>query len=123
MTNGSCHSTQESNVQTWLKPPRSARAASSVTRLHGGFVCSTKPISINPPSSQVLALTAGQEPSPPRPAVPLSAGYQHLTAGKHRGEAARNLPALVGGVVHGQGMGPGGQAVPEPPGRKHDGRL
>src|SRR5262249_56014766 len=100
MTTGSCHSTQESNVQTWLKPPRSARAASSVTRLHGGFVCSTKPISTNPPSSQVLALTAGQEPSPPPPAVPLSVGYQHLTAGKHRADTAPNLPALLGGVVH-----------------------
>src|SRR5215813_5654443 len=100
MTNGSCHSTLESNVQTWLNPPRSARAASSVTRLHGGSVCSTKPISIKAPLSQVLGFTAGQEPAPPRLAVPLSVADQDLTAGQHRADAALHLRTLIRGVVH-----------------------
>src|SRR5579859_3506068 len=99
MTNGSCQSTLESNVQTWLKPPRSARAASSVTRLHGGSVWSTRPISIKPPSLEVLAGAAGQEPSPPGPAVPLSVVDQDLAAGKHRADPALHLPALIGRAV------------------------
>src|SRR5437879_7714198 len=100
MTNGSCHSTLESKVQTWLKPPRSARAASSATRLHGGSVWSTKPMSIKSPSPEVLALATGQEASLPRPAVPLSVADQDLAAGHDDGRPALHLPALVGGVVH-----------------------
>ena len=66
MTNGSCQSTLESNVQTWLNPPRRPAAASSATRLHGGSVCSTRPISIKLPLTEVLARAPGQEPAPPR---------------------------------------------------------
>src|SRR5579859_3217136 len=113
MTNGSCQSTLESNVQTWLKPPRSARAASSATRLHGGSVWSTKPISIKPPSSEVLARAAGQEPSPPRLAVPPSVADQDLAAGKHRTDPALHLPALIGRVVHCHVMRLRGQHVPQ----------
>src|SRR5690242_11897045 len=100
MTNGSCQSTLESNVQTWLKPPRSARAASSATRLHGGSVWSTRPISIKPPLPQVLALAPGEELAPPRLPVPLSVADQDVAAGHHHGRPALHLPALVGGVVH-----------------------
>src|ERR1051326_5803828 len=100
MTNGSCHSTQESNVQIWLKPPWSARTARSVTRRHGGSVWSTKPMSIKPPSPEVLALATGQEASPSRLAVPLSVADQDLAAGHDDGRPALDLPALVGGVVH-----------------------
>src|SRR5580704_1175967 len=113
MTNGSCHRTLESNVQTWLNPPRSARAASSATRLHGGSVWSTKPISIKPPSPEVLALAPGQEPAPPRLAVPLSAADQDLAAGKHHGGPALHFPALVGGVVHRHVVRVRGQHVPQ----------
>src|SRR5215467_6634839 len=113
MTNGSCHSTLESNVQTWLNPPRSARAASSATRLHGGSVCSTKPISIKPPSPEVLALAPGQEPALPGLAVPLTITDQDLAAGHHHAGPALYLPALVGGVVHRHVVRLGGQHVPQ----------
>ena len=49
MTNGSCHSRCESNVQTWLNPWLSARRASSTVREAGGFVCSTTPKSMGRP--------------------------------------------------------------------------
>src|SRR5215469_17302902 len=99
MTNGSCQSTLESNVQTWLNPPRSARAASSATRLHGGSVCSTKPISIKPPLPEVLALAPGQELAPPGLPAPLPVAHQNLAAGHHHAGPALHLPALIGGVV------------------------
>src|SRR4029077_3698943 len=100
MTNGSCHRTLESNVQTWLNPPRSARAASSATRLHGGSVCSNKPISIEPPSPAVLALARGQEPAPPRLAMPLPVADQDLAAGHHHAGAALHRPPLICRIVH-----------------------
>src|SRR6516165_2519604 len=99
MTNGSCQSTLESNVQTWLNPPRSARAASSATRLHGGSVCSTKPISIKPPLPEVLALAPGQEPAPPGLAMPLPVADQDLAAGQHHADPALHRHALERGVV------------------------
>src|SRR5688500_19576519 len=46
MTNGSCHSTCESNVHTWLKPARSARCASVTRSRAGGSHWKTTPKSI-----------------------------------------------------------------------------
>ena len=46
MTNGSCHSTCESNVQPYEKPIRSAPAIVSMTFAAGGSVCNTRPKSI-----------------------------------------------------------------------------
>src|SRR6266702_6989106 len=113
MTNGSCHSTQESNVQTWMKPPRSARAASSATRLHGGSVWSTRPISIKSPLPEVLAFAPGKELAPPRLPVPPSVADQDLAAGHDDGRPALHLPALVGGVVHRHVVRVRGQHVPQ----------
>src|SRR5712672_1284220 len=111
MTNGSCHRTLESNVQTWLNPPRSARAASSATRLHGGSVCSTKPISIEPPYLRYWH--SPRDRNRPRPAVPLPVADQDLAAGHHHAGAALHLPALIGGVVHRHVVRLGGQHVPQ----------
>src|SRR5262245_16384515 len=47
MTNGSCHSTCESNVHTWLKPAPSARCARRTTSFAGGSHWNTTPKSID----------------------------------------------------------------------------
>src|SRR5215470_4230385 len=113
MTNGSCHSTEESNVQTWLNPPSSARAASSTTRLAGGSVCSTTPMSIWPPLSQVLAFAARQEAPASCPPVPLPVTDDDLTARQHGTHPALHLPALIGRVVHRHVVRLRGQHVPQ----------
>ena len=74
MTNGSCQSTHESNVQTWLNPPASARWARSMTRRAGGSVCSTKPISMSAPYLRYWHSPTGQEAAraPPGRATPVA---------------------------------------------------
>jgi hypothetical protein len=44
-TNGSCHSTTESNVQKWEKPAASAATARSIRADAGGSLCRTRPMS------------------------------------------------------------------------------
>src|SRR3954469_19609066 len=97
MTNGSCHSTCESNVHTWLKPAASAFLASSTTSRAGGSFCRTTPMSILwfllwgfPPrvnsrlSEQIVGEAALDVPASAGAPGVLAAGRDHLAAGHHR---------------------------------------
>src|SRR5690242_14543815 len=100
MTNGSCHSTCESNVHTWLKPAASAFLARSTTASAGGSFCSTTPMSTALPSEQVVREAARDVLAAPGPPGVLAAAGDHLAAGQHGVDLAVDLPALPGGVVH-----------------------
>src|SRR5947207_7968003 len=100
MTNGSCQSTCESNVHTWLKPAASARFASSTTPSAGGSFCSTTPMSMPPSSEQVVGEAAAQISATPGPAGVFAAGADHLAAGQDGVYPAGDLPTLPGGVIH-----------------------
>src|SRR5215467_2830163 len=106
MTNGSCQSTCESNVQPYRKPRSSASRIRSTTSLAGGSGCSTSPKSTMPPlgplrpmSGQVLARAARQETAVTKLAAVLTRLHQHSPAGQHRVHPAGDVHALVGRVV------------------------
>ena len=118
-TNGSCHSTGESNTHTWVKPFASARLARSTTRRAGGSVCNTTPKSMIPLPSTALH----QRPMPSfAPAFPMpgwraspvptdrqriSARYQPPPAGAGS-FPKRPLPGRIARVTPGS---PGPQAA------------
>src|ERR1700679_3576810 len=110
MTNGSCHSTCESNVQTWLYPAASARRATSMTCWAGGSFCSTRPISMVP-LPQVLTGSAGQVLAAPGRTVPFPVLDQDVPPRQHRLNLALHLAPLIGRVVHRHVVGGGGQHV------------
>src|SRR3990170_3681984 len=100
MTNGSCQSRCESNVQTWLNPWVSARRASSTVREAGGFVCRTTPKSTGLLSDQVLGQATLEEPAVARPPVVGAVLDEDGPAGQHGVDVAVDLEPLPRGVVH-----------------------
>src|SRR6266545_7100216 len=102
MTNGSCHSTCESNVQPYRKPSPSARCMVSTTPRNGGSVCRTTPKSICAPvgSDQVLGQATAQELAVAGAAVVLAAVDHQLTAGQHGPHLPGDRQPLIGRVVH-----------------------
>src|SRR5580698_10333623 len=102
MTKGSCHRTQESNVQTWLKPPASASRARSTTAVAGGSVCRTRPISTAgsyPGLPEMLGELPPDESAVARLARVGAAGDDLPAAGEHSVDAAGDPHALVARVV------------------------
>src|ERR1700742_1298435 len=100
MTNGSCHSTCESNVQPYEKPRPSAARMVSTTALAGGSVCRTTPKSMSRSSVQVLRQLPREELSVAGAAVVLAALDEHATPRQHRVHPAGDPHALVRRVVH-----------------------
>src|ERR1700679_1797742 len=112
MTNGSCHSTCESNVHPYRKPRSSASHIRSTTAAAGGSVCSTSPKSICAPPGwlrQVLAGLAAQEAAVARGPAVLAAGDDDPAPGQHGVHPAGDLHALVRRVIHVHVMGGGRQ--------------
>ena len=105
MTNGSCHSTWESNTHTWVKPFASARLASSTTRPAGGLVCNTTPKSTHPaPSSRAPARSrmSGRRRAPLPSRVPAYQGTMRAsTAGFELPSGARSASAVQAVCVRG----------------------
>src|SRR5579864_4990156 len=100
MTNGSCHSTQESNVHTWETPASSARCAQSTTCRAGGSVCITTATSISvPPSGEVLAQATGDVAAVPRLAGVATLVDDRPAPGEHGVHPAGDPHPLVAGVV------------------------
>src|SRR5580704_648472 len=106
MTNGSCHSTCESQVQPWEKPASSARCIIAITPLAGGLVCSTTPKSMIPPRKtgtersgsqleQVLIQPAGEERSVARIALVSAVVDHHVAAAQGGLHPAGDLQALI----------------------------
>src|SRR4051812_35572912 len=101
MTNGSCHSTCESNVHTWLKPAASARLASSTTPRAGGSHCSTTPTSMPSPHLREAEVDLGRGRVRPAGGDDLAAcveldafGAVHVQVAEERGLPAAE--AVVG---------------------------
>src|SRR5580704_17690749 len=136
MTNGSCHSTCESQVQPWEKPASSARCIIAITPLAGGLVCSTTPKSMIPPKKkdlytervgsclqQVLIQSAGEERAVARMALVCAVVDDHAAAGQGGHHPAGDLHTLVGGVVHVHVVGGRGQRLPRLRVVDHDVRV
>src|SRR3954454_6597175 len=101
MTNGSCHSTCESNVHTWLKPGASACFASSTTPIAGGSHCSTTPTSMPSPHLREAQVDLGRGRVRPAGGDDLAAGVEldgfravHVQVTEERGLPAAE--AVVG---------------------------
>src|SRR4029453_1879969 len=95
MTNGSCHSTWESNVHTWLKPAASAFFASSTTPIAGGSHCRTTPTSIGSPHFREAEVDLGRGRVGPARGDDLAAGVELDAFGAVHVQVAeeRGLPA------------------------------
>src|SRR4051812_4760046 len=101
MTNGSCQSTAESNVQPYRKPLSSAAFIPATTSRAGGSVCSTTPKSMPPPFlDEVLVEVAAEELPVARATVETRAVDDDLPARQHGVDLAGQLHALVRRVVH-----------------------
>src|SRR3977135_1814119 len=101
MTNGSCQSRCESNVQTWLKPASSALRARSTTADAGGSHWNTTPKSTGfSHLDQVRREPAPQVPSVPLAAVVVAVSNDDVASRDHRVHVAGDLETLVRRIVH-----------------------